>query len=161
MANLTKFEQLVAFLNENKFPHKVDVAQQVVELPSNAAPLPGNLYVKWEKTVPFLQVIHFMIEDVPEDRVRELETAIVRLNNLLEVGGFGFDHATRRLYCRLTAPAFPNDGIDPVTLNQLGTGCVRNAREFYDALRAVVDGMPGDQIADAYTKLVQSRARAT
>lgn len=151
------FEQLVAFFTAQNFPHQADPARQLVELPSKAAPLPGNLYVKWERTVPFLQLIHFMIDGVPAERVPEIETAALRLNNLLEVGGFGFDHETRRLYCRLTVPVFPSDGIEPMTLNQLGTGVVRNALEFHSVFQEIIDGARGDQVVEAYQRLAQQR----
>jgi len=159
-ASITSFDQFVKFLTDNKFPHKLDAARQVVELPSKGAPLPGNLYIRWEKTVPFLQIIHFMVDGVPADRVREVEAAMARLNNKLEVGGFGFDHDNRRLYCRLTIPVFPPEGINPMTLNQLGHGVVRNAKEFLDAFQQVIDGKPGDQIAEIYEAIAKQRRAA-
>ncbi len=161
MAAVHTFEQLVTFLNDNKFPYKMDPAHQVLELPSKAAPMPGNLYIKWEKTVPFLQLIQFMIENVPEARIADVLEAIARLNNKLEVGGFGFDHDRRRLYCRLTVPVFAPDGINPTTLNQIGAGVVRNAKEFVEPLRAVVEGKPGAEVEDLYRQIVRSRQGQT
>lgn len=157
MASLQSFDDLVAFLVENKLPHRLDVAHQLVELPSNAAPLPGNLYLRWEKTVPFMQIIHFMLENLPEDRLSEVEAAIARLNNTLEVGGFGIDHEQRRLYCRLTVPVLPPDGINPMTLNQLGIGVVRNARTFVDPLKEVVEGKPGTTIIELVKATIAQR----
>src|SRR5262249_45665839 len=127
MAVVLSFEQLLQFLVDNKVPHNRDLERQLIELPSNAAPLPGNRYLRWEKSVPFLQIIHFMIENVPVDRIRELETAIIRLDNKLEVGGFGFDHDMRKLYCRLVVPVYPHDGLNPMTLDKLTHGVVSNA----------------------------------
>ena len=91
-----------------------------------------------------------MIDGVPAERVREVEAAMARLNNRLEVGGFGLDHENLRLYCRLTVPVFPTEGINPMTLNQLGHGVVRNGKEFLHAFRQVIDGKPGDQIAEIF-----------
>ncbi|MCB9570526.1 MAG: hypothetical protein H6709_00395 [Kofleriaceae bacterium] len=155
MTRLHSFDDFLAFLDGNQLPHKAAPAQQLVELPSTG-PLPGNLFVKWERTVPFLQLIHFMLE-VPADRVADVSEALVRLNNLLEVGGFGFDHGSHRLYCRLTVPVFPADGIDAQTLHQLGTGVVRNAIELLDAFQAVVDGKPGADIEDVYKQIAAAR----
>jgi hypothetical protein len=161
MSVVQNFEQLVKFLNDNKVPNKVDVERQVIEMPSKGAPLPGNLYVKWEKSVPFIQIIHFMIESVPADRVREVETAVVRLDNQLEVGGFGFDHSHNRLYVRLTVPVFPSDGLNPMTLNQLGHGVVRNCKEFLEAFQEVIGGKPGADIVSIYEAIVLKRKAAT
>ena len=145
------FEELVKYLTDNKIGFAHDAETQSLELPSQASPpLIGNLYIRWEKQVPFIQIIHFMAEDVPEDRTRELETAIVRLDNSFEIGGFGFDHANRRLYCRLTIPAFPADGINPDTINQVGNGITRVAVEFIDVFKDVINGKPGDQVIEIY-----------
>jgi hypothetical protein len=157
MTAVHDFEQLVAFLNTNQVPHTLNAELQLVELTSNAGPLPGNLVVKWEKLVPFVQVIHVMIEGVPADRVREVETALVRLDNRLEVGGFGFDHDRRNLYCRLSIPVLPPDGLNPTTLAQLGNGVIRNAMEFLQPFQEVIEGKPGDQIAAIYEAFLAKR----
>jgi hypothetical protein len=146
MPGLTTFDQLLAFLAENKFPHAVDRAHQVVELPSKAAPLPGNLLVRWEKRLPFVQFIQFMIDDIPEARLGELEGAIARINCALEVPGLGLDHARRRLYFRLTMPVFAPEGIAPTTFHRMGQACVAQAKDLRDAFQAVVDGQPGAEI---------------
>ncbi len=157
---LTSFEQFVTFLTENKVPHRADAASQVVEMPSNAAPLPGNLFVKWERTVPFLQLIQFMVNGVPAERVRELEAAMARLNNQLEVGGFGLDHQNRRLYCRLTVPVLPPDGIDAMHIDKLARGVVRNGQEFLEAFTKVIAGEPGETIVSIYETIAKERQAA-
>lgn len=151
MATLHSFAELLKYIEDAKIPYHKNADAQLIELPSNASPpLSGNLFIKWERSVPFLQLIQFMVDDVPADRVRELETAIVRLDNQLEVGGFGFDHERRRLYCRLTVPAFPADGVTWAALDQLAAGVVRNGKEFVDAFKEVLAGKPGDQIIELY-----------
>jgi hypothetical protein len=160
MPNVQSFDQFLQFLNDNKVPNRVNLQDQVIELPSNAAPLPGNLIVKWEKKIPFVQMVHFMIENVPVDRIRDVETAIVRLDNRLEVGGFGFDHAQNRLYCRLTIPVFPPDGINPMTINQLGHGIVRNAKEFLAVLQEIVAGASGEKVVELFEASTAKRKAA-
>ena len=163
-AALQSFEQLVQYLLDNKIPYRIDEPRQLVELPSQNASLPTNVFVRWEKHVPFLQIVQFMIEGVPAGRVRELETAIVRADNALEVGGFGFDHERLRCYYRLTIPVFPHDGINPSTLIQLVQGVVRTAEDYRDAFQKIVAGTPGEQIAAVYADVVaqrQARAAAT
>jgi hypothetical protein len=160
MAPVTTFQQLVAFLVENNFPHGADAAAQIVELPSNAAPLPGNLYIRWETKIPFIQIIHLVIDNLPADRLKELETAVVVLNNALELPGFGVEHANRRLYCRFTVPVIPPEGISSTTLNQLGMACVAHARDFLAAFQAVVAGRPGSEIVNLAREAAQAKAAA-
>jgi hypothetical protein len=158
-ASILNFQQFVSFLQENSVPHSV-VDAETVEVPSKGAPLPGNLYVKWHSQIPFLQLVHFMYVDVPESRLAELETAIARLNHVLETGGFGIDHKLRRLYCRFTVPCFPPEGITPTTFNQLAHGLVRNAKEFYETFGLVISGRAGSEITDIYTEIVKARQTA-
>ena len=146
MPGLTTFDQLLSFLAENKFPHAVDRAHQVVELPSKAAPLPGNLLIRWETRLPFVQFIQFMIDDVPAARLPDLEAAVARINCALELPGVGIDHARSRLFFRLTMPVFAPEGIAPTTFHRMGQACVAQARDLYDAFKAVVDGQPGAEI---------------
>jgi hypothetical protein len=160
MANVHSFEQLAAFLSQNQIPHTVDVAHTLIEVPARAAPLPGNLVMKFHRHMPFINIIQFMVNDVPPARVHDLETAIIRLNCLYEVPGFGLDHDTRRLYYRLAVPIFPPDGINPLVLNELGKGVVKAAREFYDAFQAVLAGRPGTQM-DAILAEIAAQRKAS
>ncbi len=157
-ANLRTFEELVAFLVKQQFPHTVDPANRIVQLPSKAAPLPGNLMIKWHAHMPFIQIVHYMIENVPETRVRALETALCRLNHLYEVPCFGLDHDARRLYYRITMPVFPTDGLNPTTLNALGQGCVKAAREFLEPLSMIVNGRPGEEMDAVLAEVSKARA---
>src|SRR5258706_16411562 len=134
MSALTSFDDLVAFLAANKFPHQLDRAGQVVELPTNDPSLPGNLYLRWEKQLPFIQFIQFVIADVPVARVNDVSRACVLLNNKIEVPGFGFDDDARRLYNRTVVPVVPS--IDPMLVNRLGQGCVKQAQAFAPAFKA-------------------------
>lgn len=150
------FAALVSFLEANKYPHAVNREAQLVELPSKAAPLPGNLLIKWEKKMPFFSLIQFMIDNVPDDRIHDVETAITRLNCNLEVPGLGFDHTTKRVYLRLVVPVIAPNGIPAGAFNQLGQGCVKQAQELYPGLKAVVDGRPGDQILTFAAELARA-----
>lgn len=145
------YDELVKLLTEEKVTFRTDAETQVVELASGKTPpLLGNIYVRWEKAVPFIQLIQFMVDDVPAERVHEVETAIVRLNNTLEVGGFGFDHSNRRMYCRLTLPVFAEIGIEADVIQKICNGVVRNALEFLDAFKAVIADQPGEQVIELY-----------
>jgi hypothetical protein len=144
MRRLTTFDELVAFVTENKLPHKLDREGRVLELPSNDETVPGDLHMRWEAHLPFVTLIQFVIMDVPAARIADVERAIVILNNKLDFGTFGMDEPSRRLYHRVTVPV--HEGIEPTVLNQFGFGCVKQARQYAPAFRAVVDGKPGADI---------------
>ena len=144
--NIATFRELLTFLDASEVSHRVDEAIQIVELPSSGPELPSSVYLRWERHVPFIQLIQFMLESVPAERIREIETAIVRLDNVLEVGGFGLDHERRHLYCRLTVPVFQPEGIVSTTLVRLVAGVVENAAQYVESFRRVVAGESGDRI---------------
>lgn len=146
MQPLVDFASLVTFLETNQIPHAVNREAQLVELPSKAAPMPGNLIIKWEKTKHVVSMIQFMFDDVPADRLRDIETAIVRINCAIEMPGIGFDHARSRIFYRVVAPVLPPEGITPASFNQLGQACVRLAKDLYPSFKAIIEGRAGDQI---------------
>src|SRR5262249_36551578 len=160
MAAITTFEQLLAFLDHNRIEYRADAPRLTVEVPSNATPLPGNLFVKWDAKLPVVQLVHFMIDDVPEERMGELEAAVARVNHRVESSGFGLDHERRRLYCRSTVPNYPPEGINPMTLNRIATGRVRGARELLEAFREVVGGKAGAEVLEIHRVIVQARRAA-
>ena len=157
MANTIKtFHDLATFLTENKVPHAIEPATQVIELATSSPPLPGNLFLKMNTTVPFLQVVQFIAE-VPEGRIRDIESATVRLNHLYEVPCFGFDRERRRLYYRVTALVLPTEGISTTVLNALTSGCINAAKEFFEPLKMVIDGRSGDEMDAVLAEVGASR----
>ena len=158
---LKSYEEFLEFMKHQQLPHAVDAVNRIVELPCKGAPLPGNLYIKWHQTVPFLQLVHFMVEGVPDARVGALETALIRLNNVYEVPGFGYDHRSHRLYYRLVVPVLPDDGISVTTLIAMGSGCVKAAKEFLEGFKAVLDGQPGEDIETIVANIARARKAAS
>ncbi|MGE5182175.1 MAG: hypothetical protein ACM31C_08935, partial [Acidobacteriota bacterium] len=102
IARLTKFDDLIAYLQENNVPNKPDPGDQGVEVrltsPQGDA---GSVYVRWEKDLPYVQVIYPFIGNVPDARVPDIESAIVRVNNIIKLPGFGFEHGNKLIYMRL------------------------------------------------------------
>jgi hypothetical protein len=157
---LHTFEELIGYLKSQNLVRQADSKRQIVEVPSQGAPLPGNLLIKWEKDLPFINIVHFMIEKIPADRLSELESAIARVNNKLELAGFYIDHDSMRLYARLIVPVLPPHGIEATDLNTLGGICVRSGQEFRDTFQAVVDGRPGAEASQIYRALAEKKRAA-
>lgn len=143
---LTSFDDLANLLARDKTNHRIDRETQAIELPTNDPSLPGNLYIRWDKQLPFVQLIQMSLLDIPEARIADVERAIVVLNNEIEMPGFGMDEAARRLYFRVVVAVVPPHGVDADTMYQLAQGTVRNARLYQPAFKAVVDGKSGGDI---------------
>ena len=145
IARLTKYDDLVAYLAENNVPHKPEPANQAVELPVAAPADAGSIYVRWERELPYVQVIYPFIGNVPDTRVSDVESAICRINNSIKLPGFGYEHGNRIIYMRLCVQ-LAEDGITPTAFQRQVFSVLQNAREFAAALRDVVAGAPGKDI---------------
>lgn len=160
MDRFTTFEQFVAFLDQNKVRHNVDRDARVVELTVNAPPLPGNIFVKWEPALPIFTFIQVMIENINPDRINDLEAAIVRLNTVMEIGGFSYDYSRNRLFCRFSVPVFPPDGITAAAFQQVFQLVVFNARGFTPLFQKVINGAKGadiEAIAKEYAAQIKAQ----
>jgi hypothetical protein len=155
MAFVRSLEELVRVLAQGRVAHALDAAAHELELPSHAD-LPGGLVIRWETRVPFVSVRHLLFDNLPVDRTADLETAVARVNHHIDVSGFNLDHLRRRLYYRVSIPAFA--GVDSDDLNRVAKGVIANAREFAPAFGAVIAGRAGAEVAQIYKDLAQSRA---
>src|SRR5687767_15334910 len=159
---LTSFRDLLAYLGEQNVPHAVNAEAQIVEIPTKAPPLDGVVYLRWERDTPYVQVIKPLALNVALERIRELETALCRVNNAVVLPGFGFDYERHTLYFRLTLPVFP-EGMSSSQLQRLVITCVGTARDFVVPFQGVLDGSPGCDIlqaALAYQREKQAQALA-
>ncbi len=143
MANggIASFADFVALLQEDKVRHSLDESAQIVQIPTRSGPLEGTLFVRWEKHLPYVQVIHPMITDVPADRVATVESALAYINHAIALPGFAYDHDRRFIYNRVCLAVEPS-GIDAAFMRTMIMACVNNARDFLLALRGVLAGDP-------------------
>jgi hypothetical protein len=145
ITRLTNFTELVEYLSENSVPHASDPAGQVVELPVTSPPLSGMLYIRWERKLPYVQIIHPFIGNVPEDRIRAVETAICRANTIIALPGLGYEYDKRFIYMRLCVPMY-EEGMASASFQRQILAVLQNARDFIAAFRDIVAGAPGEQI---------------
>lgn len=140
------FAELVQLLETTHTAHRANPAQQTVDL---ATPdLPGPTHVRWEMKLPLVQLIQPIVVGVPAPRVRDVEIAVLRLNNAILFPGLAFDHVSRSAYFRITAVVLL-DGIRLDLLQAYFQGVVMNARELRGPLVKVVEGLAGDAVLGA------------
>jgi hypothetical protein len=139
------YAELVQLLETTHTAHRANPAQQTVDLIVPSADLPGPTHVRWEKGLPLVQLIQPIVVDVPAARVRDVELAVLRLNNAILFPGLAFDHVSRCAYFRITAVVLL-DGIRLDLLQAYFQGVVLNARELRGPLLKVVEGLAGDAV---------------
>jgi len=158
ITRVASYQELLEWLTEDNVPHRADEASQTIEIPVDTAPLSGLLYLRWEKKLPYLQIIHPFVVDVPEGRVHDVETAIVRANNINPLPGLGFMHEKRFIYMRLCVPIY--DGMRVENVRKQIVGVLNNAADFLGAFKAIVAGKPGEQVMALAVQEANERARA-
>jgi hypothetical protein len=142
---LRTFPDLVAFLTEKRQPHQASLDAQVVEMPARLPPLDDVLYLRWEKTLPYLQLVQPVVRNVPPDRNAAVLEAICRTNHALPLPGFALEFDRRFIYFRRCLPVY-EEGIPAAWFEkELGIS-MAIARDMCIALRGVVAGAPADQV---------------
>ncbi len=151
MAQLRSYDELVAFLEAQKIPHKVDAANHAVLVATPPPALPGGAIVRWETKIPYLQIIQQITAPVPDERVRELETAISHINDTAMIPGYGFSYAGKVVYYRLSVPIY-DGSISSDSLDRAITAVLNNAAQLEPALKKVVEGAAGASVLSYLTR---------
>lgn len=155
---LTSYADLLAWLDEGKIPHTSNPEARTVEIPAEGPLQAGAVTIRWEAKLPLAQIIHVFVTDVPDDRVRAVETAIIRANDVNPLPGLGYDHASRVIYMRRAVPIY--EGIREKNLRKQIVGVYAVARDFLGAFKAIVAGKPGESVMELAIQDAQARQNA-
>lgn len=143
ITQLTKISDLVEHLRESNVPHQV--GNNVVDLPINAGVVNGVLYIRWEVGLPYVQLIFPFLFEIPEARVREVESAICHANGVIALPGFGYEYDRKFIYMRLCVPMY-EEGMLAASFQKQVFGVVNNVKDFALAFQEVVRGNQGAEI---------------
>ncbi len=140
------FDDIATWLGESKQRYRVDAAAHAADVTvTKPAPLTGTLHIQWEPGTSYVQLDYPFVLDVPADRIRAVETAIVHANNTIALPGLAFDYAHRNVHMRL-AVAMYDDGMLASSFKAEVFGVLGNARDFTAAFQEIVAGKPGEQV---------------
>lgn len=96
--------------------------------------------VVWPREVALLQLMVPLGVEVPEARRAEVCEAVVRMNHLLVLPGFGLDLAEGLLYFRTVQSRDPDGAVDVDAVKRLVQASVSTASRFGGPLVSVVQG---------------------
>jgi hypothetical protein len=142
-AHVGSFDELLAFLGAEGASFRHDATAQIVQLSTRDAG--GPVFVRWERNLPYVQIVATVIRDVPEERVREVIDALARLNHAVPLPGFGIDLTRRQVYFRATLVG-GNEGLPIEVLKRGILAVLSNARDFTPPLARIVAGDPGARV---------------
>lgn len=137
---LTSFEDLVAFLEKQSIPYRlIVVEQQKVIIPTRVASFESEIAILWAHNHSLVQCIHPLPFQVREERIPEIESAIVRLNDAFMLPGFGFSYNAFYIYYRLSMP-IREGGISVNELEEIFNTCVNTSAKFCDLFLEIESG---------------------
>lgn len=152
------FEDLSLWLEESEVRYRVDDAARSAEVTiDKPRPLTGSLALRW--VAPFIEIEFPFVLDVPDSRLADVETAIVRANNIIALPGLGFDYAKHSVHMR-NPVRIDDDGVDATAFKAQVFGVLGNAKDFIGAFQAIVGGRSGAEVMQLAVEAAQANAGA-
>ena len=144
---VTTFADLLTLLAEKRVPHQADVSRQLVEMPAKAPPLDDVLYVRWEKNLPYVQLVAPLVRNIAADRTNDVVEALTRLNDKLPWGTVGFEYDLRFVYLRRCIPVY-EEGIPATWFEREVAMELSIGRTLVRPLAGVVAGAPAASVLE-------------
>jgi hypothetical protein len=157
ITRVAKFEDLLAYMTESNVPFQVDNDAKVAVLPLNEPPLVGQILIRWEKELPYAQIIYPLVRGIPPERRAEVEHAICVANNTIPLSGFGYEYKNSLVYFRLTVPMY-EEGMLAQSFRRQVEAVINNSRDFLVPFQQVVAGEPGEKILELAVAAAKARA---
>ena len=157
---IASFTDLVRLLERDGVPHQSDLAEMMVQIPTQRGPLDSVMLIRWQQSDGVIQFIQALPLEVPEDKLGALVDAVTRLNHVLAVPGFDVNHGRRILAYRLYLPIYPRGAVGATELQSMFSLAVKSAAELMPVLARVLSGAvkPEDVVADAQKEYAQQAA---
>lgn len=135
---LQNYDELLAYLRTQGAACTEVRAHHAVELPTYAPPVEGTLVILWSPDPQLVQLIHPLPFAVLPERVAAVEGALLRLNHVLALPGFGYNYATARVYFRLVLPRQPSGQIDEEDIGRAASTVMSTLRNYWVPLRSII-----------------------
>ncbi len=156
---ITGFADMVELLVSDGVTHTKDDAEQMVQIPTEKGQFRGTLYIRWDKTLPYVNAICPVLFQIPEERMAAVERACMRINHAIALPGFCVEPEQRFAYCRVTVPIEPG-GMEASFYRLMMMAPVHNAADFFLALKGVVDGAPPEGVVAVAAQQANAKAAA-
>jgi hypothetical protein len=129
------FQDLVEYLLTQGVTLTPDNATQVVEIPTTTGAL---MYLRWEKELPLVQIVHLAVVDIPPERLSAAEHAIALINHAAPLAGLALDHERRFTYFRLTVQLGDDGELGVAALNRALHAVIGCGAEVLPVLSAAI-----------------------
>lgn len=137
---LSGFQDLKRLLEARDIPLLVDEQRQAIEIPTYIRNEQHRAVLLWDLRATLLLVIQPLLVEVPLDRELAMADALTRINHVLVLPGFGYDHERHAVYYRWVVPREPDGGMREEAVDQAVRTVLQSCRDFLPAIRAVAAG---------------------
>lgn len=136
---LTSYQDVLEVLNDNSVLHQSNNKNQSIRIPTKRKDLDAVMIIRWQTNEGVVSFVQSMPMKVPEERVKSLETTMMRLNHMLAIPGFAINHANRLPYYRLVIPLNPRGGIQTNEFHLYLQLTLKHATTFFGPLKQVAE----------------------
>lgn len=158
-ARVGSFDELISFLGAEGASFRQDPTSQIVQLALRPSDGGGPLFIRWERNLPYVQIVTTLARDIADERIREVLDALARLNHAIPLPGFGIDLARRQVYFRSTL-LIADEGVPVDLLKRAVLAVASNARNLSTPLRRVIAGEPGARVLQLVAEEERARSAA-
>ncbi|MEE2706860.1 MAG: YbjN domain-containing protein [Planctomycetota bacterium] len=158
---LTSYQDVLEVLNGDSVLHQADNKNQSIRIPTRRRDLDGVMIIRWQARDGVVQFIQSMPMEVPEERVKSVETAMMRLNHALAIPGFAINHENRLPYYRFVVPFQPRGGIQADEFRSYFQVTLKQAAGFFGPLKQVAEeGADPVEVTDKIRRTANDRKAA-
>ena len=137
---VSNFGELIKLLDRDNVTHKTEVANSAVSIPTQKGPIDSVLVIRWDAAEQIVHFVQPMTLVIPENRIADVEAAILRLNHAMPYPGLGFNHDTKTGYFRMSVPTNVRGGLLELEIQSNFSRTVGLAAQWQPILKDVVDG---------------------
>ena len=136
---LTSYQDVLEVLTGDSVLHQPNNKNQSIRIPTKRKDLDAVMIIRWQTNEGVISFVQSMPMELPEERVKSLETVMMRLNHMLAIPGFSINHENRLPYYRLVIPLNPRGGIQTNEFHLYLQLTLKHATTFFGPLKQVAE----------------------
>jgi len=151
---LTSYQDVLEVLTDDSVLHQPNNKNQSIRIPTKRKGSDAVMIIRWQTNEGVISFVQSMPMEVPEERIKSLETVMMRLNHMLAIPGFTINHANRLPYYRLVIPLHPRGGIQTNEFRLYLQLTLKHATTFFEPLQQVAE--EGADPVEVIDKILQN-----
>ena len=151
---LTSYQDVLEVLTGDSVLHQPNNKNQSIRIPTKRKDLDAVMIIRWQTNEGVISFVQSMPMELPEERVKSLETVMMRLNHMLALPGFAINHENRLPYYRLVIPLNPRGGIQTNEFRLYLQLTLKHATTFFGPLKQVAE--EGADPVEVIDKILQN-----